>query len=53
MIKSTRMKRKRHVTRIREGSGMSSVLVGKPEGKRPMGYTDVDRRIILKWIFRK
>ena len=30
-----------------------SVLVGKPEGKRPIGDPGVDSRIILRWIFRK
>jgi hypothetical protein len=29
------------------------VLVGKPEGKRPMGNPGIDGRIILRWIFRK
>jgi hypothetical protein len=29
------------------------VLVGKPEEKRPLGKSGVDRRIILRWIFRK
>jgi len=29
------------------------VLVGKPEGKRPLRDQDVDGRIILKWTFRK
>jgi hypothetical protein len=29
------------------------VLVGKPEGKRPLGDAGVDGRIILGWIFRK
>jgi len=29
------------------------VLVGKPEGKRPLGSPDADGRIILRWIFRK
>jgi hypothetical protein len=28
------------------------ILVGKPEGKRPMGRPSVDGRIILGWIFR-
>jgi len=27
--------------------------VGKPEGKRILRDTDVDREIILRWIFRK
>jgi hypothetical protein len=29
------------------------VLVGKLEGKRPLGDPDVDGRIILREIFRK
>jgi hypothetical protein len=29
------------------------VLVGKSEGKRPLGDQDIDGRIILRWIFRK
>jgi len=29
------------------------VLVGKPEGKRPLERPNVDGRIILRWIFRK
>jgi hypothetical protein len=29
------------------------ILVGKPEGKRPLGRLGVDGRIILRWIFRK
>jgi hypothetical protein len=32
---------------------MYRVLVGKPEGKRPMGRRGVDGKIILSWIFRK
>jgi hypothetical protein len=28
------------------------VLVGKPEGKRPLGRPGVDGRIILRLIFR-
>jgi len=53
-----------------EGRGVHRVLVGKPEGKRPLGRlrrrwednikmdlrdhwgdSDVDGRIILRWIF--
>jgi hypothetical protein len=29
------------------------VLVGKPEGKGPLGKPGVDGMIILRWIFRK
>ena len=37
-----------------EGRGVHRVLVGKPEGKRPLGRDpDIDGRIILRWIFRK
>jgi hypothetical protein len=32
---------------------VNSVLVGKPEGKRPLGDQDIDGRIILRWMFRK
>jgi len=28
-------------------------LFGKPEGKTELQETDVDGRIILRWIFRK
>ena len=37
------------------GGGYSGAqgVVGKPEGKRPLGDQDVDGRIILRWIFRK
>jgi len=53
MIKSRRMRWAEHVARIGEGRGMYRVLVGKPEGKRPLGRPGLDGRIILKWIFRK
>jgi hypothetical protein len=36
-----------------EGRGVYRVLVGKPEGKRPLGNPGVDWRIILRWVFRK
>ena len=37
MIKSRRMRWAGHVARMREEWGAYSVLVGKPEGKRPLG----------------
>ena len=42
-----------HVARMGEDRGVHRVLVGKPEGKRPLGRPRRDRRIILRWIFRK
>jgi hypothetical protein len=36
-----------------ERRGVYRVLVGKLEGKRPLGRPSVDGRIILRWIFRK
>jgi hypothetical protein len=29
------------------------ILVGKPEGKRPMGRPNVGGRIILEWILER
>jgi hypothetical protein len=37
MIKSGRMKRAGHVTRMGERRGVHRVLVRKPEGKRSLG----------------
>ena len=43
-----------HVARMGEDRGVHRGLVGKPEGKRPLGRPRrVDGRIILRWIFRK
>jgi hypothetical protein len=36
-IKSKRMRWVEHVARMEEGRGVYSVLVGWPEGKRPLG----------------
>jgi hypothetical protein len=36
-----------------EGRGVYRVLVGNPEGKSRLEDTGLDRRIILKWMFRK
>jgi hypothetical protein len=36
-----------------EGRGVYRILVGKPEGKRPLGRLRPRWRIILKRIFRK
>ena len=37
VVKSRRMRWAWHVARMREGIGVHRVLVGKPEGKRPLG----------------
>jgi len=53
VIKSRRMRWAGHVARKGEERGAYRVLVGKPEGRRPLGYLDVDGWIILGWICRK
>ena len=53
VVKSRRMRWARHVARMGQGGGVHRVLVGKPEGKRPLGRPDADGGIILRWIFRK
>jgi len=52
VVKSRRKRWAEHVARMREGRGVHRVLVGKPEGKRPLGDLNVDGRIILRCIFR-
>jgi hypothetical protein len=37
VIKSGRMRWAGHVARMEEGRGVYRVLVGRPEGKRPLG----------------
>jgi hypothetical protein len=37
VVKSRRMGWARHVERMGEGRGVHKVLVGKPEGRRPLG----------------
>jgi len=41
------------VARMWEGRGVYRVLVGKPEGKRPLRRPRCKWRIILRWIFSK
>ena len=38
---------------MQEGRGVHNVLVGKPEGKRPLGRPRHRWEVILKWILRK
>jgi hypothetical protein len=51
VVKSRRMRWTGHVARLGEGRAVHRVLVGKPEGKRPLGRPR--RRWVLRWIFRK
>jgi hypothetical protein len=53
VIKSRRMRWARLVARMGERRCVHRILVGRPEGRRPLGDPSVDRRIILKWIFEK
>jgi hypothetical protein len=54
VIKWRRMSWAGHVARMREKRGEYRVLVGKPEGKRPLGRRrGRDGRRMLRWIFRK
>ena len=46
------MRRVGHVTLMRERKGAYRVLVGRPQGKRPLGDPEVDGSIILKWVFK-
>ena len=54
VIKSRRMRWAGHVARMEEGRGVDKVLVGKPEGKRPLGrprrrWEDNIKIILRKW----
>jgi len=48
-----RMRWAENVAFMLERRGLHRVLVGKPEGNRPLGRLRLDERIILSWIFRK
>jgi len=53
VVKSRRMRWAGHVVRMGKGRGVHRVLVGKPEGKSPLGRPRHRWRITLRWIFRK
>jgi len=53
VVKSRRMRWARYVARMGQGRGVYRVLVGKPEGKRPVGRPRRRWGIILRWLFRK
>jgi hypothetical protein len=49
MIKSRRMRWAGHVARMGEGRGVYGVLVGRPEGKRPLRRPRLRGMIMLRW----
>jgi len=53
MIKSRRMRWAGHVARMGEERGVYRILVGKPEGQRPLGRPRRRWWIILGWIARR
>ena len=53
VVKSRRMRWAGHLGRMGQGRGVHRVLVGRPEGKRPLGRPRSRWGIILRWIFRK
>ena len=53
VVKSRRMRWAGHVARMGQGRRVYRVLVGRPEGKRPLGRPRRRWGIILRWIFRK
>jgi len=52
LTNSRRMRWAGHVALMGERRDVCRVLVGKPEGQRPLRRR-IDGRIILRWIFRK
>jgi len=53
VTKSRRMRWAGLVARMGEKRGVYRVLVGKPDGKRPLGRPRHRWEIILRWISRK
>jgi hypothetical protein len=53
MIKSTRVRWTGHVALMMEKSNACKILVGYPEGKRPLGRTRRRWVIIIKWVLER
>ena len=53
VIKSRRMRWAVHVARMGETRGIYRNLMGKSEGKRPLGRPRRKLRVISRWIVRK
>jgi len=52
-MSSIRMRKTGHVTRMGYRRGVYRVLVGKPDRKNHFEDPGIDKRIILRWIFKK
>ena len=52
-VVKSRMKWAGNVALMGQGRGVYRVLVGKPEGKRPLGRPRRRWEDNIKWIFRK
>jgi len=53
VIKSRRMRWAGHVARLGYRRGVHRVLMGKPEGKTPLGRPRRRWEAIFRWLFRK
>jgi hypothetical protein len=53
VIKSRIMRWSGHVARMGESRDVYRILMGKPEGKRPLGRHRLRWEGNIKWIFRK
>jgi hypothetical protein len=53
VIKERRMRWVRHVARMGEVKDAYNILVGRPEGRRPLVRPRRRWRITLRWILRK
>jgi hypothetical protein len=53
VLKSRRMSFMGHAARTGEVKNALKIVVGKPEGKRPLGRPNSRWRLILEWIVGK
>jgi hypothetical protein len=53
MIKSRRKRWARHVIHMGQKRNACKVLMGKPEGKKPLGRPRNGGSMILRWILEK
>jgi hypothetical protein len=53
VIKARRMRCAGHVARMGEVRGAYNILVGRPEGRRPLGRPRRRWMTTLRWIFGK